>query len=274
MHSCCLAFCESGDSGRDAFRRLPKRGRARDARLAGRAVDGRALAGGVRRRDAARRRAFADRARRKGRGHIAPRRERSSLCVVRRNRGAGRRDVAGEARARRRCAGMQECRARNHRAEQGGVARARREERLAHQRRLEPRQRKFVFGVDRETLRRAAQRSAVVEGDARGAARSVAQPPLRPSRPARGPEGPSHSARLRRRSLFPARLFRLQDGPAVRLLEMHARRRRPAAALPAMVEHRQGGAAADAARAGTVGDGAHRPVRHVQSHGAAAAATG
>ncbi len=38
--------------------------------------------------------------------------------------------------------------------------------------------------------------------------------------------GHDHSPRLRRPSLFPARLFRVQDGAAVRLLEVHARRRR------------------------------------------------
>ena len=42
-----------------------------------------------------------------------------------------------------------------------------------------------------------------------------------------------HSPRLRRPSLFPARVFRVQDGAAVRLLEVHARRRRQAAAVPA-----------------------------------------
>ena len=38
-------------------------------------------------------------------------------------------------------------------------------------------------------------------------------------------------SRLRRPSVFPARLFRLQDGAAVRLLELLARRRRPAAEM-------------------------------------------
>ena len=43
-------------------------------------------------------------------------------------------------------------------------------------------------------------------------------------------------------SVFLARLFRLQDGAAVRLFEMHARRRRPGAEMPAVVEHRERGA--------------------------------
>ena len=46
-----------------------------------------------------------------------------------------------------------------------------------------------------------------------------------------------HSPRLRRPSVFPARLFRVQDGAAVRLLEVHARRRRQGAEVPAVVEH-------------------------------------
>jgi hypothetical protein len=59
-----------------------------------------------------------------------------------------------------------------------------------------------------ERLRRAARRSPV-----RGMhiARSVAQPPLRPSRPARGPEG-QVIRRIARRPLFLARVFRLQMG--------------------------------------------------------------
>ena len=45
------------------------------------------------------------------------------------------------------------------------------------------------------------------------------------------------ASRLRRPAVFPARLFRVQDGAAVRLLEVLARRRRPGAALPAVVQH-------------------------------------
>ena len=79
-------------------------------------------------------------------------------------------------------------------------------------------------------------------------------------------------ARLRRRSLLPARVFRLQDGAAVRLREMHARRRRPAAEVPAVVEHREGGAAAGAAAAGaTNGQSAHWLVRRVRTRSASTA---
>ena len=45
------------------------------------------------------------------------------------------------------------------------------------------------------------------------------------------------ASRLRRPSVLPARLFRVQDGAAVRFLKMLARRRRQAALLPAMVQH-------------------------------------
>ena len=59
----------------------------------------------------------------------------------------------------------------------------------------------------------------------------------------RRPDRHVHPSRLRRSSLFPARLFRLQDGPALRLREMHARRRRRSAAMPGLVEHPERGAA-------------------------------
>ena len=60
-----------------------------------------------------------------------------------------------------------------------------------------------------------------------GAARPVAQFPVQPSRPRRRRDEDDPAPRLRRPAVFPARLFRLQDGPAVRLLEVLARRRRP-----------------------------------------------
>src|SRR4029079_15000644 len=45
------------------------------------------------------------------------------------------------------------------------------------------------------------------------------------------------SSRLRRPSVLLARVLRVQDGLAVRLLDLLARRRRQGAALPAMVQH-------------------------------------
>ena len=88
---------------------------------------------------------------------------------------------------------------------------------------LESRDGKPVFRLDREAVRRAARRGAVVAGAARGAARPVAQCPVQPSGPARGPDGADHSPRLRRPSVLPARVFRVQDGAAVRIREVHAR---------------------------------------------------
>ena len=111
-----------------------------------------------------------------------------------------------------------------------------RRQRLAVAQYLEPRDGKPVFGMDREAVRRAARRGAVVAGAARSAARSIAQFPVRPSGPARRRDRDDRSPRLRRPAVLPARLFRLQDGIAVRLLEVLARRRRPAAEVLRVVE--------------------------------------
>ncbi len=88
---------------------------------------------------------------------------------------------------------------------------------------------------------------AVMAGAACRAARSRAQPAAQSSRPARRLHQSLHPPRLRRPAVFPARLFRLQDGPALRLREMHAWRRRQPAALPGLVEYREGRAAARSA---------------------------
>ena len=118
------------------------------------------------------------------------------------------------------------------RADEPPRPRATRGERLAAAQYLEPRDGKPVLRMDREAVRRAARGGAVVEGAARGAARSIAQFPVQPSGSRRGRDGADHSPRLRRPSLLLARVFRLQDGAAVRLLEMLARRRRQAAEVP------------------------------------------
>ena len=133
-------------------------------------------------------------------------------------RAKGRRRTAARSRARSPCS------AKSRRAPS-------RKWRLASARGMGPGHREFVFGVDRDALRRAPRLRAVVEGDARGAARPIAQRALRLF-DLRGRERAHPSARLRRRSLFPARLFRLQDGAAVRLFEMHARRRGQAPKCP------------------------------------------
>ena len=102
-------------------------------------------------------------------------------------------------------------------------------QRLAGAQGVESRDRKPLFGLDREAVRRAARRGAVMEGAARSAARPVAQFPVQPSGSRRRLDGHGRSPRLRRPSVLPARLFRVQDGAAVRLREVHARRRRRAA---------------------------------------------
>ena len=60
----------------------------------------------------------------------------------------------------------------------------------------------------------------------------IAQYAVQSSGSPRRRDGARHSPRLRRPSVFPARLFRVQDGTAVRVCEMLARRRRPAAEVP------------------------------------------
>src|SRR5439155_17528736 len=55
------------------------------------------------------------------------------------------------------------------------------------------------------------------------------------------------SPRLRRPPLLLARVFRVQDGAAVRIFEVHAWRRRQGAALPRVVEYREGGTSASPA---------------------------
>ena len=66
------------------------------------------------------------------------------------------------------------------------------------------------------------------------------------------------SPRLRRPSILFARVFRVQDGPTVRVLEVHARRWRRAAEVPAVVEHSERGAPSRSART------KHRVSRHVR----------
>ena len=67
-------------------------------------------------------------------------------------------------------------------------------------------------------------------GAACRAARPVAQLPAQPSGSQRRLDEAAHPPGLRRPALLPARLLRVQDGPAVRLREVHARQRRRAAA--------------------------------------------
>ena len=87
-----------------------------------------------------------------------------------------------------------------------------------------------------------------------------------------------HSPRLRRPSVLLARVFRVQDGAAVRVLEMHARRRRQAAAVPRVVEHPE--AEDDSSRPARTNNRVRRhlghasPARRVRQPGAPPASAG
>src|SRR5471030_1917865 len=91
--------------------------------------------------------------------------------------------------------------------------------------------------MDREVVRCTTRPGPELEGVERSVARPVAQFPVQPSRPRRRQWKKRPSPRLRRLRVFPARLFRLQDGAAVRLFELLARLRRPAAQMRPVVRH-------------------------------------
>src|ERR1700736_6064538 len=104
--------------------------------------------------------------------------------------------------------------------------------------------------MDRKTVRRAARPEHGLEGLVRSAARPVTQLPLQPSRPQRGQDTDRLASRLCRLRLFPARLFRVQDGAAVWLFELLARRRWKSAEVLPVVRRRtpRGNASAAATR--------------------------
>src|SRR5882757_10903722 len=104
--------------------------------------------------------------------------------------------------------------------------------------------------MDRKAVRRAARPEPGLEGLVRSAARSIPQFPLQPSRPKRGQDTDWLSPRLRRLRLFPARLFRVQDGAAVRLFELLARIRRQSAEVLSVVRRRASRGDASAAATG------------------------
>ena len=212
---------------------LRRRGRARGPALADCALEGRPFARRLCRGEAARGRAFADCARRQCRGEVARAARRAAILLVRRGRDAGGRDVAREARARARAGRVQHAHLRHRRPRPRAAAAARGAgNRLARARYLESRDGKPVFRMDREAVRCAARRRAVLARAARGVARSLAQHPVQLSRSRRGPDGDRRPPRLRRPAVLPARVLCIQDGAAVRVLEVLARRRRQAAAVP------------------------------------------
>ena len=225
--------------------RLRGRRRDRGAALAGFAVEGRAAARSVHHREAARRRTVADRARRHGRGALARTPRRAALLLARRGAprpppaSGARRSPASERRP------VQHDHPRDRRARRPAAAAGLgRGKRLAAAQRVESRQREPVLRLAREAVRRSDRRRAVMAGAARGAARPFAQHPVQSSGSQRRLDEDGAAPRLRRPAVFPARVFLVQDGAAVRLREVHARRRRPRADLPAVVQHPESRAAA------------------------------
>ena len=208
--------------------RLCRRGRPCGAALADLAVEGRAVARALRRGEAARWRAFADRARRQRRGKSRTRHGGPPYFWYAEVEVAGGRNVARDARAIG-AGRMRHDHARHRRARRQAAASARDGgQRLAAAQHMESRDGKSVFGMDREAVRRAARRGAVVAGVACSAARPIAQFPVQPSGSRRRPDEDDPAPGLRRPAVLLARVFRVQDGIAVRLFEVLARRRRQA----------------------------------------------
>ena len=231
------------------LRQLRGRGRDRGPALAGGAVEGRAVARRLRRREAARGRAVADRAQRKRRGHSrasgtagrpisgSPRSPRRPPGHGRRSsRATARRPSAARSRARSSCAAAEPPRPR---AVAGSVWPVR----DAWDRATENLYSAWIEKLFDAPLDAAPSWKALHEV-LRDRSRNVLfnHLGLREDQ-----MGHRRSPRLRRPSLLPARLFRLQDGAAVRLREVHARRRRRGAAVPGVVEHPERGAAPHAA---------------------------
>src|SRR5258708_22789539 len=92
--------------------------------------------------------------------------------------------------------------------------------------------------MDREAVRRAARPGSELEGLVRSAARPISQFPVQLSGTKRRQNANWSSPRLRRLRLFPARLFCIQDGAALRLFELLSRFRRQAAEVLPVVRRR------------------------------------
>src|SRR5205814_5402771 len=111
-----LRTLSNGRTGRRLVRHLQIRGRTRRPALADRAVEGRALAHRLRRGDADRGRAFADRTRWTRCRSIARAARRTAVFLARRDRVAGCGDLARDARDRARAGRVQHDHPRNSRA--------------------------------------------------------------------------------------------------------------------------------------------------------------
>ena len=201
-------------------------------------MEGRAAARHLRRREAARRRAFADRARWQRRGQVARAPRRAAVFLVRRGRSRRPRDLA---RRRSRPSARRPDAARSpatSRCARPAAAAARRAGSVWPFRNSWNRATENLFAAWIEKLfDDPVERGAVVAGAARGAARPVAQYPVQLSRSRRRRDEARHPPRLRRPAVFPARLFRVQDGAAVRLFDLLARRRRRRAEVLPVVQH-------------------------------------
>ena len=254
-------------TGRKFLRQLRRGGPDCGLALPAGAMEGRPSANPGRCGKSAAGRAFADRARWQCRGQVVRPGGRTALLLVRRGRVTGRRDLARDADTQWRARRLRHNYARHHgerrqTAGPGGKAR----KSLAHTGVLEPGDGESLFGMDRKAVRWAARPGAVVEDVGRGAARPFPQHAVQLSGSRRRQSAESHAPRLRGFRLFLARLFRIQDGPAVRLFELLARQRRRAAEVLPVVRHRASRSHAPGAAART----SHRTNRRRPGAGAGA----
>ena len=220
--------------------------RARGPGLADRAVEGRALACLLCRREAARGRAFADRAEWKRRGQngcsgSAGRRIPGSPKSRSRSRASGRRKLVrsnapAECRTITREIVVLDKEPPRPRATDGTRLAASAMPGIARPKTCTPPGSRSCS--TRRSTRRCRGRRCM-----RCCATADAQFPAQPYGSQRRLDEDVHSAGLRRPSVLPARLFRVQDGAAVRLREVHARRRRRAAEVLRVVEHPESRAA-------------------------------
>ena len=196
--------------------------------LADRAVAGRAAARLVRGRETVRGRAFAGRAGRKGRGELAGAARRAAILLVRRGPLARRRELAGETCARQGAGRVQHDHARDRRAHGAAAAAAARRPGASGRCAIPEIAR-------RKTSIRHGSRSCSTRRSMQTLSWPALHEVLRDNRAiscstiwvSQRFDEDGYSPRLRRPAILPARLFRIQDGAAVRILEVHARRRRP-----------------------------------------------
>ena len=202
-------------------------------------MEGRAFARHLRRGEAARGRAFADRAQRKRRGQIAlsgtaGRRISGSPRSPRRRRGRGTRS----SRATARRPGAARSRARSPCAPPSRRGRSATRGQLWPLRNTWNRATENLYSAWIEKLFDAPLDATLSWKALHEVLRDRSRNFLFNHLGLREDQmGLDHSPRLRRPAVLPARVFRVQDGAAVRVLEVLARRRRRAAEVPRVVEH-------------------------------------